>query len=168
MHENETVVRMVEIGDEAPNVIVKSVNNGQVNTDINLEELYREGTIVLYFFPLAFTGVCTNSNLSLRDDLDEFNKLNVKVYAISVDSPFVLQEFAKKHNLTHTLLSDFNKEAIKAFDVVHDDLAGLQQVAKRSLFVIKDGKITFKWVTDNPGDFPPFEELKEHLKSISQ
>ncbi len=161
---------MVDISDPAPNARVKRVNvaKGVVNEDFELNNAYSEGIVVLYFFPAAFTGVCTKSTCALQDDLADFNSLDAHLYAISVDGPFTLKAFAEQHNLTYDLLSDFNKEAIQAFDIAYDDFLGLHLVAKRSLFAIKEGKITYKWVTDNAGDYPPFSELKEHLKALKE
>ncbi len=159
---------MVDINELAPNAHLKRVNIAEniVNEDFELKDAYSEGIVVLYFFPAAFTGVCTKSTCALQDDLADFSSLDAHLYAISVDGPFTLKAFAEQHNLTYDLLSDFNKEAIQAFDVAYDDFLGLHLVAKRSLFAIKDGKISYKWVTDNAGDYPPFGELKEHLKSL--
>ena len=157
---------MTEVNDLAPSANVKLVFEDDINKDVDLSDLYTKGTIVLYFFPLAFTGQCTATNCSLRDDMAEFGELGTSVYGISVDSPFVLKEFAAKNGLNYPLLSDFNKGASKAFGAQYEQLGGLYGVAKRSLFVVKDGKVTYKWHTDTASDFPPFEELKEHLKGL--
>ena len=159
---------MVDINESAPNARLKRVNvvENIVNEDFELSKAYSEGIVVLYFFPAAFTGVCTKSTCALQDDLADFSRLDAHLYAISVDGPFTLKAFAEQHNLTYNLLSDFNKQAIQAFDVAYADFLGLHLVAKRSLFAIKDGKVTYKWVTDNAGDYPPFAELKQHIISL--
>ncbi len=156
---------MVEVGEKAPNAKVKLVKvaEGKIE-DFELKTAYERGTTVLYFFPLAFTSVCDDSNSKIRDDFEEYNELGVQFYSCSRDSPFVLKKWAETYELKHDILSDYNGEAIEAFDVVHEDLAGLKKVAKRSVFVIKDGTVTWKWVTDVPSNYPPFDELKEQLK----
>ena len=159
---------MVDIGDPAPNVILKTGNGSELNKDFELASAYEKGTVVLYFFPLAFTGTCTESNCNIRDDMEEFAQLDAHIYSISVDSPFVLNEFAKVNNLTYPILSDFNREASAAFGAQYEELGGLRKVAKRSLFVVKNGKVTYKWITDVAGDYPPFDELKEHLKTLKE
>ena len=62
------------------------------------------------------------------------------------------------------MLSDWQKEAIDAFGVRDDDFgASLGCIAKRSMFLIKDRKIAYKWVGEHPGVYPPFDELKDYL-----
>ena len=69
----------------------------------------------------------------------------------------------KQNELNYPLLSDFNKELISKFGIVDDDFVGFKGVAKRSLFLVKDKKIAYKWVADVPTDYPPFDDLKEAL-----
>lgn len=157
---------MVEIGDLAPNAKVKMTTNDQVNAEVNLHDLYGEKNTVLYFFPAAFTGVCTKSSCQLRDDLKEFEELNANIYGLSTDMPFSQKVFREQNNINYPLLSDWNKEAIKSFGSIDDSFAGgLMGVAKRSLFLISENKIKFKWIAETPGTYPPFDELKQILKS---
>jgi peroxiredoxin len=156
---------MINIGEKAPTANLKIVNSEVVNHEFELQTAYNNGTTLLYFFPAAFTGVCTKSSCELRDDLNEYQDMNVQIFGISVDSPFVLKKFHSENSLNYSLLSDWNKNAIKAFDIIDDDFAGgLKGFGKRSLFLIKDGELIFKWIADNPGNNPPFEELKAKLR----
>jgi peroxiredoxin len=125
---------------------------------------------VLVFFPAAFTSVCTTEVCTFRDQLAAFNQFNAKVYGISVDSPFSLAEFKKQQNLNFSLLSDHKHEAIRAFDIVFPDLAGVGfEAAKRSVFVIgKDGNLAWKWIADNPGQQPNYDEVKKAVEAISK
>ncbi len=157
---------MVAIGDPAPKAILWKTAPSGTEKQFDLGKSYETGVTVLYFFPAAFTGVCTESNCQLRDDFEEFETLNAKLFGVSVDLPFSQAKFMELNNLNYPLLSDFNKELITAFDIVDNDFVGFKGVAKRSLFAIKDGKIIFKWVADSPGNFPPFEELKAKLKEL--
>ena len=156
---------MVEIGDQAPTAKLWKTAPEGADREFDLANAYKEGTTVLYFFPAAFTGVCTESSCQLRDDIEEFSQLNAKLYGVSVDLPFSQQKFMELNNLNYPLLSDFNKELINAFDIVDNNFVGFKGVAKRSLFGIKDGKIVFKWVADAPGNYPPFDELKSKLQA---
>ncbi|MHA2031979.1 MAG: redoxin domain-containing protein [Candidatus Kariarchaeaceae archaeon] len=156
---------MINIGDRAPSVRLKINDSENVNLDFDLQTAYDKGITILYFFPAAFTGICTKSSCELRDTLSDFQELEVQLFGISVDSPFVLKKFHTENNLNYALLSDWNKNAIKAFDVVDDNFAGgLIGFAKRSLFAVKNEQIMFKWVAETPGNYPPFEELKVKLR----
>ncbi|MFQ6033700.1 MAG: peroxiredoxin, partial [Candidatus Bipolaricaulia bacterium] len=142
---------MVELGESAP-VFTLPATDGEEITEVALERELGKETIVLAFFPLAFSPVCTEELCEFRDSLAAFNTVQAKVFGISVDSPFALKAFAQQNKLNFTLLSDFNREACKAYGVLHEELMGLRGVAKRSVFVIgKDGIVRYKWVSDDPG-----------------
>lgn len=154
---------MVTIGDIAPSVTGRLTYQDQINSEFQLKEAFNEGMTVLYFFPAAFTGVCTKSSCELRDDLTEFKELGTSIYGISADMPFSHKIFAEKNNINYPLISDWNREIIDAYGVRDDNFGGLKGVPKRSLFLISDGKITFKWIAEHPGRYPPFDDLKQQL-----
>ncbi|MGE0494804.1 MAG: peroxiredoxin [Vulcanimicrobiota bacterium] len=134
------------------------------NEKVRLSEQLKNGPVVLAFFPMAFTGVCTQEMCEFRDGMADFGSLKAQVYGISVDSRFSLDVFAQKNNLEFPLLSDFNKEAATAFDVLYEDFLGMRGVAKRSVFVIgTDGMIRYAWVSENAGVKPDLEEVKAAL-----
>ena len=90
------------------------------------------------------------------------------VSGTSVDSPFVTDRFRQENNVPFPILSDFNKEVCNQYGVVHEELIGLKGVAKRSAFVIgSDGKIAYKWVTDDPRVQVPFDEIKAAVEGLS-
>jgi len=126
--------------------------------------------VVLLFFPLAFTGVCTAELCNVRDNIAVYNNTEAVVFGISVDSLFTLDKFKKEQNLNFQLLSDFNKEASKAYDVLFETFPafGMQGVSKRAAFVIdKEGIIKYAETTATPGDLPSFSAIQETLKSLS-
>jgi peroxiredoxin len=147
----------VEVGQQAPDA---TLVNGE-RKPVKLSELHGKIT-VLAFFPAAFTGTCTKEMCHFRDDQRRLDALNVQVIGISADTPFVLAEFAKQHNLTQTLLSDFNHQAMKAYGVYDASFIGLLDgISRRSVFVIdKAGRIVYKWVADKGGVEPPYEEVE--------
>jgi len=155
----------VEVGQSAPDVMV-------VNQDrkaVPLSE-FRGKPTVLLFFPGAFTGVCTKELCNFRDSLARFNSLHAQVIAISVDSPYAQKAFADANKLNFTLLSDFNRRAVKAFGIEDPNFGGgqLPGVAKRSVFVLdRDGVVRYKWVTDNPVIEPNYEEVAAAAKNVS-
>lgn len=124
--------------------------------------------IVLLFFPLAFTSVCTVELCSVRDNYAIYNQLNAEVFGISVDSLFTLGKFKEEQNLNFELLSDFNKEISKAYGSLYDSFVlGMHGVSKRSAFVIdKDGYIQYAEVLENAGEQPNFSAIQETLQSL--
>ena len=125
--------------------------------------------IVLLFFPAAFSGTCTKELCQTRDELSFYNGLNAEILAISVDLPFALSRFKAEQNLNFTLLSDFNKEAITAYDCKYDNwIVGLKGVAKRASFVIdKEGIVRFAEVLEAGGDYPNFDGIKKVLEGLN-
>ncbi len=159
----------LDTGEKAPNFELPAAVRGEL-VEIELaEELEKmeEKGIVLAFFPLAFSPVCTEELCEFRDSLTEFEELDAKVLGISVDSHYSLRAFEDEEGLTFPLLSDFNKEIIRKYDVVHEDLDGLKEVAKRSIFVLDgDGIIRYKWISDDPSVLPDQSEIKDALGKL--
>tara|TARA_B100000700_G_scaffold318194_1_gene410886 strand:+ start:1447 stop:1890 length:444 start_codon:yes stop_codon:yes gene_type:complete len=132
---------------------------------VNLKS-YEGKKTVIAFFPGAFTGGCTEELCSFQSDLDEFNNLDVQIVGISVDSPFALTGWAQANDITFDLLSDYKKECIKLFDVEFHGLAGMDGYvsSNRAVFIAdSSGEITYKWIAENPGVLPDFEEIKKNL-----
>jgi peroxiredoxin len=154
---------MPQIGDKAPDFNLPNHKRERVS----LESL-RGKTVVLAFFPAAFTGVCEKEMCSFRDSLAALNDLNATVLGVSVDAPFSNAAFAERNQLNFPLLSDYNREAVRAYGVAHDDFAGLPgyTAAKRSVFVIDPhGALQYTWVGPNPGVEPNYEEVKQAVAS---
>mgnify|MGYP005849859221 FL=1 len=130
--------------------------------EFTLSDAIEDGPVVLAFFPGAFTSVCTGEMTTFRDRLDGLVDAGASLYGVSIDSPFSLGEFADRNELNFPLVSDTNKEVIDAYDVVMDfaDL-GVFGVAKRSVFVVDtDGRITYAWVSDDPGVEPEYDDVE--------
>ena len=129
----------------------------------------RGKTVVLAFFPAAFTGVCEKELCTFRDSLAALNDLGATVFGVSVDAPFANAAFAAKMGLNFDILSDYARQAVRAYDVAHDDFAGMAgyTAAKRSVFVIDgEGTIRYRWVAPNPGVEPDYAEVKAQVASI--
>ncbi len=156
-------IMTVDVGQKAPDFTL-------LDTDFklrSLKEFIGSKNVVLVFFPAAFSSVCTKELCTFRDSMSKFNMLNANVIGISVDTPFTQKAFAEQNKLTFTLLSDFNKEVIKLYDVVLQDLRGLKGLAKRAVFIIdKNGIVRYKWVSDNPGIEPNYNEIVKELEQI--
>jgi peroxiredoxin len=127
----------------------------------------RGKNVVLAFFPAAFTSVCQKELCYFRDQLASLNSANATVLGISVDTPFTLKEFSKQNTLSFDLLSDFNKDAITAYDVVNPDMLGLKGISRRAVFVVDgEGTIRHREVTASPGDEPNYQAVHEALARI--
>jgi glutaredoxin-dependent peroxiredoxin len=150
----------LKIGDQAPDF--KLFNSDK--KEVSLSDFSGKKVVVL-FFPLAFTGVCTAELCSLRDDISTYTNIGAEVLAISVDSLFTLEKFKAEQNLPFPLLSDFNKEASTAYDALYENFVlGMKGVSKRSAFVINEaGKIAYAEVLDDAGQIPNFENVKAAL-----
>jgi len=121
---------MPNVGDKAPDATVFDYSSKPVK----LSQFFGKKNTVLAFYFLAFTPVCTNEMCTFDQGLKDFENLNANVIGISVDSPFTNKAFAEKYNIKFPLLSDFNREAIRNYDVVHDEMFGFKQVRKASCF----------------------------------
>lgn len=155
----------ITIGQQAPGF---TLFDSDKNT-VNLSDFKNKNVLVL-FFPLAFTGVCTKELCSIRDNIAVYNDSNSQVLGISVDSLFVLDKFKKEQNLNFPLLSDFNKAAATAFDVLYDTFPAfeMQGVSKRAAFVIdKEGVIQYAEVCATPGDLPDFDFIQKILARLN-
>lgn len=131
---------------------------------------YRGKNVLVLFFPLAFTGTCTTELCNIRDNISTYNNANAQVFGISVDSLFTLSKFKAEQNLNFPLLSDFNKEAAKAFGVLYETFPAfeMQGVSKRAAFVIdKEGVVRYAEVCAVPTDLPSFEKIQETLAGLN-
>ena len=128
---------------------------------VDLGELFGTEKVVLLFFPLAFSPVCTTEMCHMRDTWDRWQALDARVFGISIDSPFVVDRFREAEGLPFPILSDFNKDVSAAWGALHDDLKGLRGVTKRAAFVIgSDGRVAYAWVSEDPRQLPDFEAIE--------
>ena len=154
----------VQVGQQAPDVTL-------VNYDrkpMRISEL-RGKPAVLLFFPGAFTTTCTKEMCAFRDGMAEYGTLNAQVIGISVDMPYSQKAFADQHGLTFPLMSDYNREAVRAFDVQDPNFAGglLPGVAMRSVFVLdRQGAVRYKWVADKQGTEPDYAAVEAAVKAL--
>ncbi len=153
-------------GTKAPDFTLKSKTADGLK-DVSLSANFGQKNTVLLFFPLAFTGVCTQELCEISGGLSAYADLGAEVIAISVDSPFAQEAWAKKENIGITIASDLNKEVIKQYDVVFPMLAGVGDTAARAAFVIdKAGVIQYSEQTPTPKDLPDFNAVKAALAKL--
>jgi peroxiredoxin len=150
------------VGDAAPPFALPA-KPGEV---VDVGALFGKEKVVLLFIPLAFSPVCTAELCTFRDGWDRWRGLGAKVFALSVDSPFVVDRFRQAENIPFPVLSDFNKTVCRAYDAIHEDLMGLKGVAKRSAFVVgANGRIAYAWVSDDPRTQVDFEAIRKAVAS---
>ena len=123
---------MAEVGSKAPDFTL--VN--QDRESVTLSKELAKGSVVLAFFPGAFSGTCTKEFCTFRDTMSNFRSVKANVLGISTDTFFALKAWDDQQKLGFPLLSDYNKEAIHAYGVVNPDMIGLKNIAKRAVFVI--------------------------------
>lgn len=154
----------LSVNTKAPDFTLKHKTAEGV-ADVSLSDYRGKKKVVLLFFPFAFSSVCTDELCSASGGLAEFEGLNAQVLGISVDLPFANEAFASASGIQFPLLSDFNKEASTAYDVIYEEILGLKGISKRAAFVIDlDGTIVHSSASDDPKVVPSFEEIKAALQ----
>lgn len=150
-------------GVKAPGFILRDTEKNEVN----LED-YKGKNVLLLFFPLAFTGTCTEELCQIRDDISFYNSAKANVLAVSVDSLFTLGKFKEEQGYNFPMLSDFNKDVSRSYGALYDDFVlGMKEVSKRSAFVIdQNGVIQYAEVLENAGELPNFEEINSVLEKL--
>jgi len=153
----------IAVGTKAPDFTLKS-KNAEGLIDIKLSDSFGQKQTVLLFFPLAYTGVCTQEMCDITAGLSNYDSLGANVIGISVDSPFTQEAWAAAHKIKITLVSDLNKEVTKAYDVLFPMLAGIGDTSARATFVIgADGVVKYAEQTATPKDLPDFAAVKAAL-----
>ena len=154
----------IEIGMPAP---AFSLFDSEKNK-VSLSD-FQGQNVLLLFFPLAFTGVCTRQLCSVRDNIGHYDNMKAKVLGISVDSLYTLAKFKEEQSYNFPLLSDFNKEVSKQYDSLYETFGfGMKGVSKRSAFIIdKNGIIQYAEVLENAGEIPSFDAIQASLASLS-
>lgn len=132
-----TTSRVPAVGEPAPEFSLKSTSGQQVS----LADFRGKKHVLLAFFPLAFTSTCTAELCAFTEDFDVFTGKDVEVLPISVDAVPSLAEFRKKYDMKVQLLSDFKREASRAYGVLREDT----YFSRRAYFLIdRDGIV--RWV----------------------
>ena len=153
-------------GTKAPDFTLKS-KTAEGLRDVKLSENFGQKNTLLLFFPLAFTGVCTQEMCEISGGLNAFANLNAAVIGVSVDSPFAQEAWAQKEKIGVTLASDLNKATARNYGVLLDDLIGIGATAARAAFVIdKRGVIQYSEQTPTPKELPNFDAIKAKLAEL--
>ncbi|BAU82927.1 peroxiredoxin [Streptomyces laurentii] len=148
----------IEIGAEAPDFELKD-NHGRT---VRLSDFRGERNVVLFFYPFAFTSVCTGELRELRDHLDTFVNDDTQLLAVSNDSMHSLRVYGEQEGLEFPLLSDFwpHGVASRAYGVLDED----KGCAVRGTFVI-DKAGTVRWSVVNA--LPDARDLDDYVKALA-
>lgn len=139
------------VGEAAPDFTLPSTSGEK----ITLSGL-RGKPVLIAFFPLAFSGTCTEELCEMRDDHDQFASRGVTVLPISVDHTYSLKEYKAKHGMHTDMLSDFFRTVSRQYGVLIED----RGYANRAYFLLdRDGVIRWEHVEENPGQRRPDSEL---------
>ncbi len=153
----------LKVGDKAPDFTLLYAPEKSVTLSEELEK----GPVILVFYPADFSSVCQEELCHFRDSLSVFNQLNANVFGVSVDGIFSHGAFAKQNNIGFLLLSDWEKNVIQAYDIIYPNLAGMKDVAKRSVFVIDTGGIIrYIWIAESPRNLPPIDNVRSAVENL--
>ena len=155
---------MSNLNDQAPSFELKNTNKESVSLDS-----FKGKTVVLAFYPGAFTGVCDTEMCTFNDNLSKLNDSNAVVLGISVDSPWSNGAFKEKYGIEFELLSDYKRSVVSDYDVTFTGLGGLDGYvsANRAVFVLNsEGIVKYKWVAENPGVEPNYDEVLAEVDEL--
>ena len=162
---------MLNVGTTAPDFALSSKNAD----GLNLVKLSgHAGTnVLLLFFPMAYTGVCTEELCGVSTGIAEYTDLNATVIGISGDNPFAQEAWAQKEGITVTLASDYDHKIAQAYGIAYDQFAPqfnlpMGGVPKRSAFIVdKNGVIQYAESKDDPRELPDFAAIKAKLAELN-
>jgi peroxiredoxin len=162
----------LSIGSNAPDFSLCSKGLDGIKL-IKLSDNFGKKNTLLLFFPMAFTGVCTTELCETSAELDAYKELNAQVYGISGDSPFSLEVWAQKEQISVPLLSDYDHAVTQNYDVAYESFAPdhnlpMGGVPKRSAFIIdRNGVIQYAESSDNPRQLPNFDAIRAKLNELA-
>jgi glutaredoxin-dependent peroxiredoxin len=153
----------IEIGSQAPDFTLMD----QDRTPVTLRDVLQHGAVVLAFFPAAFSGTCEHEMCTFRDSLATLAESNAQVLGVSTDTFFALKAWSDQQRFGFPLLSDYNKEVIRRYDVVNPDMIGLRDIAKRAVFVIdRAGTVRHREVLDDARDEPDYGKVQAVVSTV--
>ena len=155
----------IQKGQKAPEF---SLYNSE-KEKVNLSDFAGKQNVLLLFFPMAFTRVCTKELCSVRDNIGRYNTDSTRVLGISVDSVFTLAKFKEEQQYNFPLLSDFNKEVSTLYGSIYGSFGDMDMrgVSKRSAFIIdREGIVQYAEVLEKASDEPDFEAIDSELAAL--
>ena len=152
-----------DLGTKAPDFTLMN----QDREPVTLSQLLANGPVVVAFFPAAYSGTCEKELCTFRDSMTALNQVKAQVVGISVDTFFALKAWSDQHKFAFPLLSDFNKETIRAYDVYNPDMIGMKGIAKRAVFVVDTtGVVRHREVLEDARNEPDYAAVQSALQSL--
>ena len=150
----------IQVGEEAPDFELKD-QDGQAR---RLSDYREKKNVVLVFYPLAFSGICTGELCQLRDDLTSFDNEETTTLAVSVDSPYVLKAFAEREGYRFALLSDFwpHGGVARAYGVFNEE----RGFAIRGTFIVDKQGVVRHTTIHQPSEARDPEEYRRALAAL--
>ena len=148
---------MVKVGAKAPDFTLQNTSKEEVTLSD-----YQGKTVIMAFYPGAFTGVCDKEMCTFQENIAKLNDCKATVLGISVDSPWANAEFARRYNLEFELLSDLDRDVVESYDAKFVGLGGLDGYvsANRAVIIVdREGVVQYRWVAENPGIEPDYDEV---------
>ncbi|MGE3107785.1 MAG: redoxin domain-containing protein [Phycisphaerales bacterium] len=149
----------ITVGESAPDFVLKDQNRAEWK----LSDAVKKGDVVLCFFPLAFTGVCSTEMKCVTEEMSKWERKGASVVGVSCDSFATLKAWADSMGLKQTLLSDVHRDVCKAFGLYWPDL----NCSTRGTVVIgrdASGTGKVKWIQSRePGNAMNFDEVLAHV-----
>ena len=156
----------IAIGTQAPDFTLKSKDANGLK-DVTLSANFGKKNTVILFFPLAFTGVCTQEFCDVTQGISSYAGLDAEVIGLSVDSPFAQEAWAQQKSITVTLVSDLDKKTTEAYGVLFPGLAGIGATSARAAFIVdKAGVVQYAEQTATPKDLPNFAAIQAKLAEL--
>jgi len=149
------------IGDLAPDFSLPN----QFGETVTLSQFRGVKPVVIVFYPLSFSGICTGELCEIRDNFSKFESSEAELLAISVDSKFVQKVFAEHEGYKFSVLADFwpHGQVAKDYGVFLEE----HGISNRATFVIdKDGVLVAKFVTA-PGQARSLDEYDRALATLT-
>lgn len=153
----------IDIGSAAPDFTLFN----QDRQPVSLNQALKRGPVVLAFFPAAFSSVCQKELCTFRDSMAELAGVNAQVLGVSTDTFFALKAWADQQRFGFPLLSDYNKDVIRAYGVVNPDMIGLKDIAKRAVFIIDpQGVVRHREVLEDARNEPDYQKVRATLATL--
>lgn len=158
---------MLNVGDMVPDFTLRLAFADGRRDPVAFRSLLADGPVVVSFYPLAFTGVCTGQVCELRDAQATLSALRATVVGFSIDSYAANAAFARLHGLPHGLYSDPNREvAPRIWEM--QTVVGVRDVTKRGWMVIdRDGRVAARWITDDPEVWSGLKPIEAALEKLA-
>jgi peroxiredoxin len=148
------------IGEQAPDFTLPSTSGSPVT----LSSWRGKNNVMLAFFPLAFTSVCSHEMCEIYENIDSFRSASTKIYGVSVDSVPTLREFQYKNGMQTEILSDFKREVSRLYGVLDEE----RYFSRRAYFLIdKQGVLRWSHVEADIGQKRSLSELFDQIARLS-